>query len=105
MEGSTSVCAAEALVCCQIREGRATLGIDVVAVRPARVGESVRIDMDLLDEVPLRPEMIPDVFRLLEPVFPRCGKHLRVLHDGKDTGVVFSVVPRNSDGANGGGHG
>lgn len=94
----------ELFVSCEVREGRATLGIDIVAVCPAPVGECVRIDVSLHDEIPLSPQAISELFRCLEPVFPSRVKLLRILHDGKDTGVVFASIPGDACRSNGGGH-
>jgi hypothetical protein len=88
-----------------VREGHASLGVDVQASRLAPAGESVGVNCYLLDKHPLPSHVVAEIFGLLEPFFPGVGKLVRVFHDGHDTGIVFTSIPGNAGGAGLNGHG
>ena len=82
-----------------VSKGRATFGVDIQAACPAPIGETIRVYIDLLDDVPLPPEFIPDLFSFLEPFFPGRRKEIAIGHNGANSRIIFASIPRDTDGA------
>jgi hypothetical protein len=75
----------------------ATLAIDPDPIFLAPVRESIRVDVDALDDLPGLNGFLFHFLGTLEPLFPSARHFVAVLGNASDGGVIFFCKPANSN--------
>lgn len=76
-------------------------GVDIQAIHPAPIGKGDRVDISLDGDDSLASELLLNLLNVHEPLVPRPGENVTVLHDAEDAGVILFHKPRQSDSSGG----
>jgi hypothetical protein len=81
-------------------EPMATIAIDSHTFTATPIGESVRIDINSLDGLPVSLSALLHLLGMLKPLFPGVMHFVGIFEDSQEGRIVFLPEPRNTDRPN-----